>query len=156
MAIYRASGVFQWGTTSSNNVGANTAFFEIVGSPTDYIAVKSIGFSGTFATGGRVFSFAMGRSTPGAPPAQSSPFLPDDPTSPPTPAFVTTLWAGPFPSLPVHFLRRTSVPPAEVAGQLWRFQKGLGVYPGATLSLFMTTSINSQNTTMDFSVEIDT
>jgi hypothetical protein len=155
MAIYRACGVFPWGTTVQTNIGANTALLEVVGSPTDFLLLKSMGFSGSGQTAGRVFSYAMGRSTAGAPPAQGSPFLPDDPNSPPTPAFVTTVWAGKFPSLPTRFLRRASISPAEVAGQVFRFPKGLGVYPGQTMSLFMTVTINSQNTTMDFQVEID-
>lgn len=155
MSIYRACGVFYWGTTVNMNVGSNLPFFEIVGSPTDYIDVKDIGFSGAVQAGGRVFSYALGRSTAGAPPAQSSPFLPDDPNSPPTPAYVTTFWAGKSPSLPAHFLRRGSISPAQVSANIFRFPKGLSVYPGQTLGLFLTVAINLQNTTMDFQVEID-
>ncbi len=155
MAIYRACGVFPWGTTAQTNIGANTCLLEVVGSPTDYILLKSIGFSGTGQTAGRVFTYGLGRSTAGAPPAQGSPFLPDDPNSPPTPAFVTTFWAGKFPSLPARFLRRASIAPTEVASQVLRFPKGLSVYPGQTMSLYMILTLNAQNTTMDFQVEID-
>lgn len=145
MAIYRSCLPFEVEVAGANGGAQNGQILhEIAGSATDYILVKKIVLSSTGGGTTRGFSVGLGYSSQvGATPSISAPFMPDDPNSPQTTAYLATQWGGSAPGVPFAYLRRTMITSASGGMSIWNFPRGLGVYPGTSLVIAAIGVINA-------------